>query len=194
LLKLDFINAFNWLTRDILLLAVSQHLPELSVVASSCYSDNSILSFEQHTIASAVGVQRGDPLCPLLFCVGTEVLVKKLKSELNSWFLDDGTIWGSADDVMTDFSTIVREGRSLGLKVNEPKCELICDDDTIIQKIQGGDSGYNARFAHVCNSVGCASWRSRITKWYIDDEIARTGTTCRSIEAAESSRRFLLTS
>jgi hypothetical protein len=48
-------------------------------------------------------------------------LVKKLQSELNIWFLNDGTIAGSADDVMTDFSTIVREGRSLGLKVSKRK-------------------------------------------------------------------------
>ena len=52
-----------------------------------------------------------------------------LKSELNIWYLDDGTLAGSYQDVLDDFGKVIKEGSKLGLKINPDKCELIQLDD-----------------------------------------------------------------
>jgi hypothetical protein len=43
------------------------------------------------------GVQQGDPLGPVLFCLALHPVIKSLKSEFNVWYLDDGVL---ADDPM----------------------------------------------------------------------------------------------
>ena len=44
------------------------------------------------------------------------------------WYLDDGTICGDTDVVFSDFERIRAANNTLGLKVNPPKCEIICLD------------------------------------------------------------------
>ena len=70
LLKLDFSNAFNFIRRDKVLEAVLEHAPELHPFVHSVYSSPSSLFWGDKTIQSAEGVQQGDPLGPLLFCLG----------------------------------------------------------------------------------------------------------------------------
>lgn len=64
---------------------------------------------------------------------GTAVLQclvnKPAHSEFNVGFVDDGTLGGSIDTVL-----IVNESKSLGLTVVTSKCELIIDDDEIVQQ------------------------------------------------------------
>ena len=48
-------------------------------------------------IESAEGVQQGDPLGPLLFCLTIHQLCSRMKSELS---LDDGTLGGKVEDVL----------------------------------------------------------------------------------------------
>ena len=55
-----------------------------------------------HTLLSAEGVQQGDPLGPLLFCITIQPLIQKLRSDFSVFYLDDGTIGGSRDDVQAD--------------------------------------------------------------------------------------------
>ena len=62
LLKLDFSNAFNTISRDILLHAVASDLPELFKFVNNCYAEQSNLFFGPYIILSAEGVQQGDPL------------------------------------------------------------------------------------------------------------------------------------
>ena len=57
-------------------------------------------------IPSSEGVQQGDPLGPLLFCLAIHDLVQQLQSELIVFFLDDGTLGGSLEGVLEDFSTV----------------------------------------------------------------------------------------
>ena len=42
---------------------------------------------------------------------------------------------GEIDTLLTDFEMLMAEGRKLGLLVNIAKCEVITDDEEVLQKI-----------------------------------------------------------
>lgn len=93
-LKLDFKNAFNSIRRDKMLEAVQELAPGLLQFVHSSYSSPSILFWVDRTLQSAEGVQQGDPLGPLLFCLAIHELISQLQSELCLFYLDDGTYIG----------------------------------------------------------------------------------------------------
>ena len=88
-----------------------------------CYSNPSHLFFNDSSLLSA-GVQQGDPLGPLCFSLTIHGMISKLSSELNVWYLEDGTLAGKPEDVCTDFEAILAAQDLLGLKVNMNKCEF----------------------------------------------------------------------
>ena len=135
-LKLDFKNAFNAIGRDEMIRIKHDILPGLFQFVSTCYSSSSHLCFGNFLISSEEGVQQGDPLGPLLFCATSLRLAKLMKSELNVWYMDDGTLGGDADVLLIDFNTVRRVGQELGLELNEQKCELITDDDDVVDKFR----------------------------------------------------------
>ena len=55
---------------------------------------------------------------PLLFCISIHDLVSKLQSELIVFYLDDGTIGGSFQDVLADLRLVELEASKLGLEFN----------------------------------------------------------------------------
>ena len=57
-----------------------------------CYEENSYLFFGDNTLDSSKGVQQGDPMGPFLFSLAIMDIVKKMKSDQNIWYLDDGTM------------------------------------------------------------------------------------------------------
>ena len=74
-LKLDFKNAFNTLRRDKMLHAVHACIAALLPFIHSSYSAPSLLYWGEEIIQSREGVQQGDPLGPLLFCLTIHPLV-----------------------------------------------------------------------------------------------------------------------
>ena len=136
LVKIDFTNAFNTLRRVEMLKVVQHELPELYPFIHSCYFSQSFLRFGPYTILSDEGPQQGDPLGPLLFCSTAMSVVKIIKSEFNCWYMDDGTIGGTVEQLITDFNTIVAESMKLGLVVNVRKCEIITDDIHVVEKFK----------------------------------------------------------
>ena len=124
-LKIDYNNAFNSIRRDTLLSIIQNHYPEIYPFIWQSYSTPSALLFGDHIIQSSSGVQQGDPLGPALFSLSLQPLVDSLSSELNIWYLDDGTIGGSAEDVINDLKTIIHQSPHLGLELNASKCEVI---------------------------------------------------------------------
>ena len=105
--KIDFKNAFNCIRRDVVLHLVKQHIPDLYAFTYQCYRVTSHLYLGDSSINSSEGVQQGDPLGPLLFCLGIREICNSLSSELNLWYLDDGTIAGNPSTVLQDFQFII---------------------------------------------------------------------------------------
>ena len=62
----------------------------------------SVLLWGKVEIASVEGIQQGDPLGPLLFCLSIHDLVSSLKSEYKVFYLDDGTIGDTLEDTSAE--------------------------------------------------------------------------------------------
>lgn len=84
IIKLDYKNAFNMLFRKHLLTEVRNICPELYPMLQQAYRCPSYLHYMQELIMSKRGVQQGDPLGPLSFCIGIMKLTHSLSSRLNS--------------------------------------------------------------------------------------------------------------
>ena len=135
ILKVDFRNAFNCIRRDKILEAIKEFIPELLPYVHSAYSAPSILLWEGDQIKSSEGVQQGDPIGPLLFCITIHKLVSSLTSEFSVFYLDDGTIGGNLDDITADLKRIEEQGQDLGLYLNVEKSELISHNQSTVDDV-----------------------------------------------------------
>ena len=123
LLKLYFCNIFNCLMWDRMLMVVKDSIP-----AVSSFLHKVIQFCGEHLPHSAEGVQQGDPLGPLLLCLTIHPLLSQLCSKFRMFYLDDGTLSGSVEDVLSHFRLIEEVAVELGLSLNQSKTELICND------------------------------------------------------------------
>ena len=112
-----------------MLQAVLNQAPGIYHFVHAAYSEPSLLLFGNHIIESAEGVQQGDPLGPLLFSLTIHPMLKALKSEFKIFYLDDGTVGGPLEEVVSDLEMIEQVGVDLGLVLNHSKSEVICMDD-----------------------------------------------------------------
>ena len=108
--------------------AVRQKVPELFTLVYSAYSAPSSLFVGDTVIQSAEGVQQGDPLGPLLFCITTIGIMEHLRSELYIFYLDDCTLGGTGETVLHDLQLVEQEAGQLGLNLNHSKSEVITKD------------------------------------------------------------------
>ena len=99
MVKLDFQNAFNPIRRDVVLKEVLSLAPRVFPLAYSAYRFPLLLFHGNSSISSAEGVQQGDHLGPLLFCLGIHCLAISLKSDFRVFYLDDGTLGGTPEEV-----------------------------------------------------------------------------------------------
>ena len=107
MLKLDYQNALNSIRRDVILKETLAKLPQVYSLAYSAYCHTSFLFFGEDIILSSEGVQQGDPLDPLLFCLGIHNLISSLQSEFRAFYLNDGTLGGTVNSIKGDLSYLV---------------------------------------------------------------------------------------
>lgn len=124
ILKIDFQNAFNSINRTNMLSSIAEHFSKIFPLLSSSYSKSSLLLFGEHRISSESGCQQGDPCGPLAFSVTIQPMVEEMNSELNTWYLDEGTLADEPNQVLEDFKKLIEMSDDLGLKINNDKCEI----------------------------------------------------------------------
>ena len=125
LVKLDFANAFNSIRRDAVLEAVALHIPDVLAFANSAYGSPTKLWFGDDEIESAEGVQQGDPIGPLLFCLTIHDLLQNIQCDFVAGYLDDISIGGSIDSVFSAVQIIEADSLAIGLQLNHSKCEIL---------------------------------------------------------------------
>ncbi len=125
IVKLDFSNAFNCLHRDTMLSAIQSHVPEIYAFCFLAYNDNTLLKFGNRVISSEEGIQQGDPLGPLIFCLTIHPLLETLTSEFIVGYMDDITIGSLRETIINDVNRIKVFGADNGLHINIDKCECI---------------------------------------------------------------------
>ena len=133
-LQLDFSNAFNNISRVSMFAQFRQHIPPLAAWMESCFSCQPLLHLGRDSILSCCGVQQGDPLGPLGFALTLQPFIEKIKAEvpglsLNAWYIDDGTLVGSPEDLAVALRIVEEEGPALGLHVNHSKSLLFIPPD-----------------------------------------------------------------
>ena len=102
-------------------------LPGLAPWTSWCYRSPSSLIYDHSVdIVSSSGVQQGDPLGPLYFCLALAPLVdeiERLGPSYNKWYMDDGAIVGPPEVLHQVWAILKSKGPALGLHLNPAKCE-----------------------------------------------------------------------
>ena len=129
LVKLDFKNAFNLVSRQAVLDSVALRFPALTRWVIWCYKQPSELHFGQTHLLSAGGVQQGDPLGPLLFASALHPLALELSQgplDLAFFYLDDGVIAGDVAAVGAALAHIQTRSAHFGLHLNLDKSEVVC--------------------------------------------------------------------
>ena len=99
----------------------------------SSYSTTSLLFWGDKVLESSEGVQQGDPLGPLLFCLSIHSLTSQLVSDFKVFYLDDGTLGGSCADALQDLTMVEEVADELGLKLNRSKSEVVCHDSSTLE-------------------------------------------------------------
>jgi hypothetical protein len=159
LIRVDLMNAFNVVDRSHILRQVQLHFPTLYNISRLCLGSISALSYNGHRIDSAGGVQQGDPLGPLLFCLGLQTLTSIIASRLGSslllskFYLDDGVVIIRPDPASSQPITaenvlqlIEDEGAPYGLILNRSKsiCVPITDNFKLLGSPVGNSTFVSA--------------------------------------------------
>ena len=99
---------------------VSTRIPSLAAWLECCYGPQPLLHFDDHAILSRCGVKQRDSLGPLLFSLSLHPIVERIKREvpdlnLNVWYLDNETLYGSPNNLLRALRTVEEDGPARGL-------------------------------------------------------------------------------
>ena len=111
--------------RDHVLQTSLDRTPEITKLSFLAYSKLSSVIASGHSITSSTGVQQGDPIGPLMFALAVDQIASGEESELNVWYLDDTTIGGSSESVLSDVQRCIIGLKRIGLIVSPKKTEII---------------------------------------------------------------------
>ncbi|KAA8490314.1 Retrotransposable element [Porphyridium purpureum] len=126
-LKIDLHNAFNQVSRVWVRNVVQSRFEELWPLVRSTYSDPPALRVGDEIIASACGVQQGDPLGPLLFSLVLHTVLQDIGAPdvQHFWYLDDGLVVGTPAQLAGFLAAFEMCGSAKGLHINRAKTQLV---------------------------------------------------------------------
>ena len=125
LVKLDFTNAFNSVRRDAIFEAVADKIPEMLPYVLSSYESPSTLFHGVYSLQSSEGVQQGDPLGPLLFCLAIAPILEQSGCAFSVGYLDDIILGDTVESLVAEVARFRMEASRVGLTLNESKCEIV---------------------------------------------------------------------
>ena len=135
----DFSNAFNRVNRTKLINLVREFCPSIAswVEALLCQAASLYGSSGEFITFSAQGVQQGDPLGPVLFCIVLQAFLNKMKEEgtalpdFNAWYLDDGSLASTQKDPLVKVLQYIKlHGPEYGLYLNTSKTLIWSSSNT----------------------------------------------------------------
>ena len=108
--------------------AVAKFLPSVAPFATFCYLKHSHLPFNNSYLSRQSGVQQGDILEPLLSSLALWPIIKEIETKLpnlvqHNWYLDDGTLAGTHQQLCTALNLLTNLGNGCGLELRIEKCE-----------------------------------------------------------------------
>jgi hypothetical protein len=62
----------------------------------------------------------------MIFSLAIQPIILSLDSQLNIWYLHDGTLAAYPEVVLCDFKKVINLSRKIGLELNFNKCEIFC--------------------------------------------------------------------
>ena len=118
--------------------AVEQRIPILLPFVHFSYNSSSLLFWGNKVLESSEGVQQGDPLGPLLFCLSIHSLTLRLVSDFKVFYLGDGTLGGtcSCADAVQEYLMVETVAAEYGLKLSRVKSDVVCHDSSTLESLK----------------------------------------------------------
>ena len=82
-------------------------------------------------------------------------MARSLTSDFKSWYLDDGPLGSVIIDLLHDLEIVRRVGPTIGLFLNDDKCEIVTNDVSVVESLKVAMP--NIRRVS-CGAAGCAYW------------------------------------
>ena len=108
---------------------IRAHVPLIASWMEACYTLQPSLRLGYHHLRSCCGVQQEDPLGLHGFVLTLHPIVEEIEQrvpglKMNTWYLDNGTLFRSPADLTAGLAIIAKMGPSRGLLLNYSKCVI----------------------------------------------------------------------
>ena len=123
IVRLDMMNAFSSVRRDHVLQTCQDCTSEIAILFFIAYSTPSSAIASGNSITSSTGVKQAVYIGPLLLALAVDQIVNGVESKLSVWYLDNATIGGSPESVLSDVQRYIIGLKRMG-HVNPKKTEI----------------------------------------------------------------------
>jgi hypothetical protein len=114
-IDMDLQNAYGRCLRQIAIDSVIDKLPGMARFVATIYLHVGRLYYEDHMFSLTFGINQGNPLAGLLFSLTMHAFLLKVHNtipdlQLNAWYLDDGKIVSTLNDMSQAVQMLINDG------------------------------------------------------------------------------------